>query len=81
MAFNGAVPDPAAVEDAWQSWRREIARAQAYLDSVADLGATVDQHGQPAEIRDLIVHMIEEYAPHVGHADLLREYIDGRTGQ
>jgi hypothetical protein len=27
------------------------------------------------------VHMIEEYARHVGHADLLRECIDGRTGQ
>jgi hypothetical protein len=32
-------------------------------------------------IRDLIVHMIEEYARHCGHADLLRETIDGRTGQ
>jgi hypothetical protein len=31
--------------------------------------------------RDLLVHMIQEYARHCGHADLLRESIDGRTGQ
>lgn len=81
LAFNGAVPDPVVVEDAWQSWRREVSHAQAYFDSVADLGATIDHHSQPTEIRDIIVHVIEEYARHVGHADLLRECIDGRTGQ
>jgi hypothetical protein len=31
--------------------------------------------------RDVRVHLIEEYARHAGHADLLRECIDGRTGQ
>jgi uncharacterized damage-inducible protein DinB len=81
LAFTGAVPDPVVVEDAWASWRREVANAEAYLDSVAELGATVDHHGQPTEIRDIIVHLVEEYARHLGHADLLRECIDGRTGQ
>jgi len=37
--------------------------------------------GGEVPVRDLLVHMIEEYARHVGHADLLRECIDGRTGQ
>ncbi len=32
-------------------------------------------------VRDVVVHMVEEYARHAGHADLLRECIDGRTGQ
>jgi hypothetical protein len=32
-------------------------------------------------LREVILHMIEEYARHVGHADLLRERIDGRVGQ
>jgi len=32
------------------------------------------------ETRDIVVHLIEEYARHMGHADLLRERIDGRTG-
>ena len=33
------------------------------------------------EARDIVVHLVEEYARHAGHADLLRECIDGRTGQ
>jgi hypothetical protein len=37
--------------------------------------------GGEVPVRDLLVHMIEEYARHAGHADLLRECIDGRTGQ
>lgn len=32
-------------------------------------------------VRDVLVHVIEEYARHAGHADLLGECIDGRTGQ
>ena len=32
-------------------------------------------------LREVLVHMIEEYARHAGHADLLRERIDGRVGQ
>ncbi len=37
--------------------------------------------GEPWQARGVIVHMIEEYARHCSHADLLRECIDGRTGQ
>jgi uncharacterized damage-inducible protein DinB len=61
LAFSAAVPDPVVVEDAWQAWRREVEHAQAYLDSVADLGAMVDHRGQETEIGDIIVHMVEEY--------------------
>ncbi len=32
-------------------------------------------------LREMLVHMIEEYARHNGHADILRERIDGRVGQ
>ena len=35
----------------------------------------------PISLREVLVHMIEEYARHNGHADLLRERIDGRTGE
>ncbi len=73
--------DEAVVADAWGSWHRELAHAKKYLDGVDDLGATFAYQGDQVEIRDIIVHMIEEYARHVGHADLLRECIDGRTGQ
>jgi hypothetical protein len=81
LDFNGAVADDAVVADAWASWDREVANAEAWLDGVSDLGVTFDYNGDQVEYRDIIVHMIEEYARHVGHADLLRECIDGRTGQ
>jgi hypothetical protein len=46
-----------------------------------DLGREVPVDGGTVATRDVLVHVIEEYARHVGHADLLRECIDGRTGQ
>ena len=39
------------------------------------------REGEPISLREVLVHMIEEYARHNGHADLLRERIDGRVGQ
>ena len=79
--FNGALADPALVEEAFALWREQVRSAEEYYESVEDLGATVDVDGDQVEIRDIVVHMIEEYARHCGHADLLRECIDGRTGQ
>jgi uncharacterized damage-inducible protein DinB len=80
--FDGAVADPAVVADAFAVWREQIAAADQWLDSVTDLGAVVDLvNGDQASVRDILIHMIEEYARHCGHADLLRECIDGRTGQ
>jgi hypothetical protein len=81
LDFNGAVADPAVVEDAWASWHREVAAADAWVDQEADWGRLVDVHGEEIEVRDILVHLVEEYARHAGHADLLRECIDGRTGQ
>lgn len=76
--FHGAVGDPAVVEEAWQAWRAEIAFADELLARTPDLG-TLGRTGLP--LRHVLVHLIEEYARHCGHADLLRERIDGRTGQ
>jgi uncharacterized damage-inducible protein DinB len=78
----GAVAEQAVVDDAWRSWREEVAFAEKFVADTPDLstrGTMRDGH-QP-ELRDVIVHMIEEYARHCGHADLLRERIDGRVGQ
>jgi uncharacterized damage-inducible protein DinB len=76
--WNGAVPDAAVVEEAWRTWRAEVAFAE-------DLVADSDDLGEPGAtgvpLREVLVHMIEEYARHCGHADLLRERIDGRVGQ
>jgi uncharacterized damage-inducible protein DinB len=77
--WNGAVPDPAVVADAWTAWRAEVAFAEDFMATDPDLGAASPVGGVP--LRDILVHMIEEYARHCGHADLLRERIDGRVGQ
>ena len=79
--WAGAVPDPAVVADAWRAWREEVAFAEQFtrghdLDFIG-----CDSEGEPVSLRELLVHMIEEYARHNGHADLLRERIDGRVGQ
>ena len=81
--FTGAIPDPAVVNDAFATWQAEIAKANAWLDALeeADLGHDVPFDDGTVAIRDVLVHVIEEYARHAGHADLLRECIDGRTGQ
>ncbi len=81
LDFNGAVADPAVVEDAWESWRREVAAAEKVVDEAADLDVVGAMEDGTVALREVLVHMIEEYARHVGHADLLRECIDGRTGQ
>jgi uncharacterized damage-inducible protein DinB len=49
--------------------------------SLLDFEHTVTVHGQPMSLRLLYVHMIGEYARHNGHADLLREALDGVTGR
>jgi uncharacterized damage-inducible protein DinB len=81
LDFNGAVADPDVVADAWASWRREVEAAERYVDSAESLDVEGAHHDGPVPLREVLVHMIEEYARHAGHADLLRECIDGRTGQ
>jgi hypothetical protein len=76
--FNGAVGDPQVVAQAWADWRNEVAFAEKYVEEATDLGM-IGRAGDP--LREVLVHMIEEYARHNGHADLLRECIDGRVGQ
>jgi uncharacterized damage-inducible protein DinB len=81
LDFDGAVADPDVVADAWGSWRREIAAAEEFMTAAESLEVEGTHSDGPVALRDVLVHMIEEYARHVGHADLLRECIDGRTGQ
>ena len=59
----------------------EVAHAREVYERYDDLGALVGPAGDESELREIVVHMIEEYARHCGHADLLRERVDGRTGQ
>jgi len=78
LEFDGAVADQAVVTEAWQIWRTEVEFAERFVDDADDLGL-VGAEGD--FLREVLVHMIEEYARHNGHADFLREQIDGRVGQ
>ena len=86
--FDGAVPDPRVVAEAWDAWRAEVDFATRFVAEASGLDVTGDdpmnQHGSgggPMSLREVLVGMIEEYARHMGHVDLLRERIDGRIGQ
>ncbi len=71
------VADSAVVKEAFAAWKEEIAAAHERLDEDA-LDREVPLDDDTVSVRDVLVHVFEEYA---GHADLLRECIDGRTGQ
>ena len=83
--FDGAVGTRECVEEAFARWHHEVERAEAWLDTRDDASLAevlaYNSDGETAAVRDILVHMVEEYARHCGHADLLRECIDGRTGQ
>ncbi len=71
--------DTASVDEAFTAWRAEIDNARAVAAGM-DLDETGERRGEAVSLRWVYVHMIEEYARHNGHADLLRERIDGATG-
>ncbi|MFB6894300.1 DinB family protein [Kitasatospora sp. NPDC056327] len=78
--FDGAVADQAVVDAAFA----DLAREQAALDAelarwTDDLGTRVGR--EKIAVREMLVHVVDEYARHCGHADLLRECVDGRVGQ
>ncbi|WP_418058103.1 DinB family protein [Pimelobacter simplex] len=78
---SAADDDPAALR---RLLREAIVRSDAILDGVTDLDAFAARRhrrgGAGISVRWILIHMIEEYARHCGHADLLREAIDGTTG-
>ncbi len=79
--FDGATADPAVAAEAWAAWREEVAFAEALTAAAPDLSVTgEDSWRGTVSLRWVLVHMIEEYARHNGHADLLRERIDGAVG-
>ncbi|MEU8847959.1 DinB family protein [Streptomyces sp. NPDC048564] len=80
--FRAAPAD--SVADVVTRYRDAVKRANDVLDACTDLGAPVPrpQPGRPApSIRWALTHMIEETGRHAGHADILRELIDGTTGR
>ncbi|KIA62792.1 DinB family protein [Nocardia vulneris] len=75
--------DPAdTVAEVVARYRAAVARANEILDGCTDLTAPIPRPGRPApSVRWALAHMIEETGRHAGHADILRELIDGTTGR
>jgi hypothetical protein len=66
------------LDEALRVWEHEVDRAKAILVEVEldDIERLREQYS----VRWILVHMIEEYARHCGHLDLIRQAIDGSTG-
>lgn len=74
--------DTADVDEAFATWRAECDFGRVLTASAAsldDLGIRA-RDGSEVSLRWILLHMIEEYARHNGHADLLRQCIDGEVG-
>lgn len=72
------------VSDVVARYRQTVERANRVLDECTDLGEPVPRPGpgRPApSLRWALAHMIEETGRHAGHADVLREQIDGAVGR
>ena len=72
--------DPARAAADYARLTEEFVRADAAVAN-ASLDDTFAHDGEVMSLRLVYLHMIEEYARHLGHADLLREQIDGTTGE
>ena len=77
--FDGAQATDACVTEAWGEWHQAV-EASDDLIWAEEMAREVPYGGGTVEARDVILHLLEEYARHMGHVDLLRECIDGRTG-
>jgi uncharacterized damage-inducible protein DinB len=77
--FQRAAAEQAGVDATYSALAREQAATDKAVAEHPDLSERLGERG--IAVRELMVHRIEEYARHCGHADLLRERIDGRVGQ
>ncbi len=68
--------------EAFEAWQREIEHAQRIEREAESLDVTGHQArwGEDVSLRLVMLHMLHEYARHNGHADLIREAIDGTVG-
>jgi Protein of unknown function (DUF664) len=76
-ARTPAGPGPA---EAFRLWRVECDHARALVAAVPSFDVTGFRRSGYVSLRWVMTHMIEEYARHNGHADLIREMVDGEVG-
>jgi uncharacterized damage-inducible protein DinB len=81
--FDMAVPADRDAADVLRDYRAAIADSDAAIRAAGDPGAVVGRpvDGDRLTLRWLLAHMTSEVARHAGHADILREQIDGATGR
>jgi len=74
--------DPATAAADVAAYQAEVVTTRTNATAWTDLAVPVRglRKGKPVNLRWILTHLIEEYARHLGHMDLLRESIDGRTG-
>ncbi|MEU0373761.1 DinB family protein [Streptomyces sp. NPDC006283] len=77
------VTDQDTWAEAHATWLAQVTDARKVTAShgLDDVSASLSRGGKRFSLRWILTHMIEEYARHNGHADLLREHIDGATGE
>ncbi len=83
--WRTAADDPP--EELYARWRDAVVRSRAlFASALADGGldqlakGVTDDNGHAPSVRNVLLNMIEEYARHNGHADLIRESVDGLVG-
>src|SRR5262245_31236647 len=83
--FHSAADD--SPEQLYATYDGAVARSRARIEAaIAEHGldmaiAAHDDEGRHANLRRLVCDLVEEYGRHTGHADLIREAVDGRTGE
>jgi uncharacterized damage-inducible protein DinB len=71
----------ADVAEAFRFWRAECDHARELVAAAPSFDVTGFRRSGYVSLRWVMTHMIEEYARHLGHADLIRERLDGSTGE
>jgi uncharacterized damage-inducible protein DinB len=83
-AWRTAAADPHA--ELYGLWRDAVSRSRRIVPEIIQARGLAGQasftqpDGRTPSVRDMLLHMIEEYARHTGHADVVREAVDGRVG-
>jgi uncharacterized damage-inducible protein DinB len=79
--FDSAADDePAEIVALYEAACERSRRAVREAESLDVVMVVPNRRGERMSLRWILIHMIEETARHAGHADLIRESIDGRTG-
>jgi uncharacterized damage-inducible protein DinB len=84
MSWRGnmfVLPAGWSVEDVVTFYRRETALGDSVLDRATSFDLPSASDVRPTTLRWVVTHLLEETARHVGHMDITRELLDGRTGR